>query len=114
MILSTKIFSYEERVRVFWTLIFISTVCLVVYVLAVNFAVRNTIARQTLEIQTANLSAHIGELEFSYISLKNKVSLDLAYKRGFKEVVVPVYIGRASSRALSMNVPTNQTGLVNR
>jgi len=103
MIFKTKTFSYEQRIKAFWILISISMACLVVYVLAVNFIVRNTIVRQTLEIETANMATHIGELEFSYIALKNKASLDLAYARGFKEVTSPIYISKSVPRSLSIN-----------
>jgi len=103
MILKTKTFSYDQRFRIFWSLIIILSACLLVYVVALNYTVRNTIVRQNLERQTVDLSARVGELEFSYIALKNKVSLSLAYERGFKEVISPVYIPRSTSRALSMN-----------
>jgi len=103
MIIKTKTLSYDQRLQTFWSLIFILSACLVIYIFAVNGAVRNTVVRQNLEKETTNLSARIGELEFSYIAMKNKISLNLAYERGFKEVVSPVYISRSASRSLSIN-----------
>ncbi len=99
----TKTLSYEDRARIFWSLIIVSCLCLIVYVVAVNYTVRNTVARQTLEVEEANRAALIGDLEFSYIAMKNKVSLDLAYSRGFKEVKSPTYISQSASRVLTFN-----------
>ncbi|MBX4199939.1 hypothetical protein KW790_00545 [Candidatus Parcubacteria bacterium] len=76
---------------------------LVIYIYAVNSAVRNTVARKDLESRIALVSTHLSEMEFKYISLKNKVDLKLALNRGFKEVTTPVFISRSSSRSLSFN-----------
>jgi hypothetical protein len=99
----TKAISYETRAKTFWSLMAIILVCLVVYMYSVNATIHNTVARVDLEQQTTTLSAHIGEMEFSYIGLKNNVSLEMAYARGFQNVVSPIYISRSSGRALSMN-----------
>lgn len=100
----TKSISYDTRTRAFWTLIILSIASLVVYVLAINMTVRNTVTRQILGAEVATVSTQLGELEFSYIALKNKVSLDVAYARGFQNVVSPQYISRGAGRSLTMNV----------
>lgn len=110
----TKTISYDTRAKAFWTLIFISLASIVVYILAINATVRNTVARQRLESEVANISTQLGELEFSYIGLKNKVSLEVAYARGFQNVSSPQYISRGESRSLSMNVTSGIQGIVNR
>lgn len=99
----TKSISIDTRVRTFWTLIFLSIALLVVYIYGVNATVRNTVARQNIESEVSNISNKLGEMEFIYISLTNKVSLQVAYSRGFKDVSAPEYISRTSGPSLSMN-----------
>ncbi len=99
----TKTISIDTRVRLFWTLIFLSVTLLVMYIYGVNITVRNTVARQNIESEVSNISTRLGEMEFTYISLTNKVSLQVAYARGFKDVNAPEYISRAKGTALSMN-----------
>lgn len=105
----TKTISYDARVRLFWTLVFASVTLLGLYVYGINATVRNTVARQDLEAEALNIGTHLGEMEFAYINLKNDVSLDMAYARGFKDVTAPVYISRSTSKSLSMN-----SGAINR
>lgn len=96
-------FSFDTRVRVFWTLAFMAALSLVMYVYGVNATVRNTVARQNLEAEAANISTHLGEMEFAYIGLKNRVSLEIAYERGYQNVASPTFISKNSSRSLSFN-----------
>lgn len=98
-----KTISYDTRRSTFWTLIFISALSLVLYIYGVSATVRNTVARQNLESAVAGINTRIGEMEFTYIGLKNAVSLETAYARGFQNVTEPVYISRSASRSLSMN-----------
>ena len=106
MISQAKLLSYDNRVRVFWTLVGLFVVSLVLYVYGVNATVRNTVVRQELESQVGNLTLKISEMEFSYISLKNNVNIDIAYARGYQDVSQPTYITRGSSRSLSYNALT--------
>ena len=99
----TKTLTFDTRVRIFWTFVAICVVSLCLYVYGVNATVRNTVARQNLEAEAMNISTHLGEIEFEYIGLTNKVSLQVAYDHGYKDVSDPVYISRTSNVALSMN-----------
>lgn len=99
----TKALSFDTRVRTFWTLTFFSIISLVLYIYGVNATVHNTVARARLEGEVSTISTHIGEMEFAYIGLKNKVSLQVAYARGYSDVTEPTYVSRASARSLSMN-----------
>ncbi len=109
----TKAISYDTRVRVFWTMIILATLSLFIYMFAVRATIKNTAIRQNLENEVAIISTQLGDLEFSYIALKNKISLDLAYERGFKNVSSAQYISRGVSRSLTMNV-TSPSGTINR
>ena len=103
MTFKTKTISYDMRARAFWILAFIFCACLIVYVWAIRATISNTISRANLESTTSNLSAQVGEMEFTFIGLENNVSLQLAYDRGFQNVVTPIYISRSASHSLSMN-----------
>lgn len=101
--MQTKVLSYDTRVRLFWTLAIIFVCSLMLYVYGVNATVRNTVTRQNLETKVGALTTSISEKEFSYISLKNNVNIELAYSRGYQDVNSPVYITRGTSRSLSFN-----------
>lgn len=101
----TKALSFDTRVRTFWMLIVLSIISLALYMYGVKATVYNTVARQQLETEVSNISTHIGEMEFAYIGLKNKVSLEVAYARGYLDVTAPTYISRAAAHSLSMNTP---------
>jgi hypothetical protein len=98
-----KVLSYDNRVRIFWTLVAIFVLSLGLYVYGVNTTVRNTVLRQQLEVEVGNLTLKISEMEFSYISLKNNVNIDIAYARGYQDVSNTTYITRGGSRSLSYN-----------
>jgi len=106
MISQAKVISYDNRVRLFWTLVVVFVISLALYVYGINTTVRNTVVRQELESQVSNLTLKISEMEFSYISLKNNVNIDIAYARGYQDVSKPTYITRGSARSLSYNALT--------
>jgi hypothetical protein len=99
----TRIISYDNRVRFFWTMVTVSILSLFIYVYAVNTTTRNIVTRQALERQVANTSANLNSLEFAYIELKNSVTMELAYFHGFKEVKNPLYVSRTNRASLSYN-----------
>jgi hypothetical protein len=102
--MKTQVLTFESRVRVFWVLVSICFISSILYIYAVSSAVSNTVSRQNLEREVGTLAARIGEMEFTYIGLKNNVSLAVAYSHGFKDVSSPVYVSRAKSPSLSVNI----------
>ena len=87
-----KAISYDSRARVFWLMV-TTLVCLVfIHVIAVGATTRNIALRQELEKEIMSLEAEIGSLEFTSISQKNAISLELALSRGFSEKRNPAYI----------------------
>ena len=99
----TKTISYNNRVRYFYILMAISILSLFTYIGALNITARNAAMGQNLERQMARASIDLDSLEFAYIKLKNNVTLELAYQRGFKETKNPLYVSRIPSTALSFN-----------
>ena len=67
------------------------------YVYAVNVTVRNVALRQTQESELSQTVAIIGELEFSYIDMKNTVDMKLATSLGFRPIEDATFVSRDSS-----------------
>lgn len=98
-----KTISYDNRVRLFWTLTALSLLSLFVYIVAIGVTTRSVALRQNLERQSAKVSANLDALEFAYIELKNNVTIELAHERGFKEIKDPLYVSRRAGSSLSFN-----------
>jgi len=103
MINKIKTISYQDRVRFFWIMSAISILSLFVYIYAINVTTRNAALGQNLERQMGRAGAELDSLEFAYIKLKNNVTLELAYERGFKETKNPLYVSRRPNASLSFN-----------
>lgn len=104
MTYKTRTISYNHKVRLFWALIVISGLSLFTYIYTINITARNIAERQNLERDISRISANLDSLEFSYVKLKNSVTIELALERGFRETKNPLYISRSSATALSFNV----------
>lgn len=88
----------------FFVLATLLVIIFAVYVYLINKTVMNVVAREQTEQDIAQLSGTLGELEFKYITLKNIITLDLAYERGFQETSPKAFISRTTRPAsLSYN-----------
>ena len=76
---------------------------LFVYVYAINTTARHVAHRQELEQRIKDKSAELNSLEFTYIELRNNITTELAYARGFQEEKNPLYISRLRPISLSFN-----------
>ncbi len=56
------------------------------YVFFLGNMVFNIVERKALEGYARTLSSEVGNLELQYLSVSQKIDLDLAYSLGFKEV----------------------------
>ena len=74
-----------------------------IYIYAIHAIARNIVVRQGLEKQIAEVSTKLDLLEYSYIELKNDVTIELAYLHGFQEVKDPLYVSRSRNTSLSFN-----------
>lgn len=102
--MKTAVLSFDNRVRVFWTLVAVCFASTILYIYAVSTTVSNTVSRQSLEREVGTMAARIGEMEFTYIGMKNSVTLATAYEHGYKDVSSPVYISRENGSSLSINL----------
>lgn len=89
-----KTISYDTKARIFWALSTVSIISLSVYVYAVLATVYNTVEREDLVSESADLYARVSELEYKGLALRKTVDLELALSRGFAEVRNPVYVSR--------------------
>ena len=97
------VISYENRLRVFWGLVTISIVSLLAYMYAINITARNIAHRASLEREITLISTGLDALEFEFIELRNNVTLELAYEKGFKEEKSPLFVSRSKAASLSFN-----------
>lgn len=76
------------------------------YVIILANMVFNIIERRGLEKQAVALSNEVGDMELVYLSLSNKVNLELSHSLGFKEVK-PKF---ATRKSLGLNTTSNKSG----
>ena len=76
----------------------------ILYMFLVNGAVFNVVAREDLENQLATINAKVSELEFEYIGLRNSITIQYAYDRGFRDVTNATFAERTPRSNLSLNV----------
>ncbi len=87
---------------VFFSLAALLLTFFLLYAYLVNKTVMNVVARENAENDISELSTTIGTLESQYMTLKNSVTLDLAYSRGFKDATPSQFISRGPA-TLSYN-----------
>ena len=105
MTYKTKVlaFPYETRVKIFYILAGLLLATVTLYIYGVNAAIRNTVARQSLEEEIAELGGEAASLEFQYIGMRNSIDLSSAYERGLEDVKAPVFVSRTHRNTLSFN-----------
>lgn len=99
----SRAISYEDRQRVFWSMVTISLLSLTAYVYAVNATAHHLAVRQNMEKEVAQAAADLGELEFAHIELSNAVTIETAREYGFQEVRQPLYVTRSGPGSLTLN-----------
>ncbi len=77
-----------RKIDLFSKAIFISLTALIVamiaaYIIFVNKAVLNAVAKEKIETQIASLNSDLSEKEFQYITGKGGVTMELASRLGF-------------------------------
>lgn len=71
--------------RVLSILLYSLGILALAYVLILGNTIFNIVARQSLGAQIKTLSNEVGDLEFKYLSMSNKIDLALSQEMGFKE-----------------------------
>lgn len=103
--IKNKILNIESPERkAFWYLVLFAVVFAGFYIYFVNGAIINVVERQKIEKEISSINSRISDLESSYISLNNKISLDYAFSAGFVKVAKEKYVYRKTLGAnLSFN-----------
>ena len=83
---------------IFWTLVVATILCVAFYIFCINSTVRNVVSHKNLEDEGGQLNLSIGNLEFQYITMRNGVTLPLAYSLGFKNAETKAFVTRDSYR----------------
>jgi hypothetical protein len=71
------------------------------YVYFVNLTIHNVVARTNAQKQIVELSSSVSELESEYIAIENKITLEVAYSKGFEDATPKKFISR--DQALTYN-----------
>lgn len=96
-----KVLELNREKTIFWTLLGVLFLCSGFYMYFINSTIRNIVERQNLEAEASKLTLIIGSDEFKYISMRNEVTLDLAYSLGFKDVTAKRFISRNANSQVS-------------
>ncbi len=95
-------FPYFHKERIFKILIATILLILAGYVFMLQKAIVNVVERQKVSQQATLVSADIGDLESKYFSLKNMLTLELAYTKGLKNAPVTAYISKKPRTAMAV------------
>lgn len=71
--------------RILSILLYSLGVLALAYILILGNTIFNVVARQSFGAEIKNLSNEVGNLEFEYLAMSNKVDLALSNEMGFKE-----------------------------
>jgi len=96
---------YREK-QIFWGLFLVFALLLVSYGFLVNKTIMNAVAKQNLTKEISSLNSTVDSMEFTYLSLENNITMDLAAAKGY--VAVPennfaVIVPAKGGSALSVN-----------
>lgn len=86
---------------IFWTLLAILVLCAGFYMYCINTTVHNIVIRQNLENDASSLALTIGSEEFKYITMRNGVTLAMAYSLGFGDVKEKTFISKKTQNQVS-------------
>ena len=75
---------------------------LVAYIVGIHQVVHHTAAREHAEREASRLSAVVGDLEFSYIGIKNSITLSTAKEHGFVPTGETHYVSRGGVHTASL------------
>lgn len=91
----------HHRERVFAVLVACIFVTACAYIFLLQKAIVNVVQREKISKGASAVSMEINELEAKYFSLKNAITLELAYSKGLKPAEVTSYISMKSLTALA-------------
>jgi len=97
------VMSYRERIFIFLVTAIVGLA--LSYAFLLHSAIANVVEREALLKDNRVLSTKVSELEAKFFSVKNKINIQLAHEKGFKDSGVASYISAKSLTAMA-----NQNG----
>lgn len=97
--MKTLALSIHTNRTVVLTLATLALCSAVFYVYGISKAIHNVAERQSLEKELAVRTAHVSDLEFEYLALKNTVDINMAQSLGFAITDTAHYVTRQTSVA---------------
>ncbi len=91
--MKTLILKFKKPNYLFWMGVFMLILCGSTYAFSLNGAIGNVVVRSESAKKISALHAEVSKLESSYVSLKNKITLDLAFSLGFKSTARISFLG---------------------
>jgi hypothetical protein len=86
-----------------------SGICLVVlYVVFLGTMVFNIVERKALEGQARSLANDVGDMELTYLSMSNKIDLELSHQMGFKETAARFTTRRTVGSNTNIKLANNE------
>ena len=101
----------EHKKHIFWLSLVLLVAVSFVYAYFLNQTVVLIVLRERMEEEIISKTAHIGELEFSYIALQNKLDLEQAYAMEFTEAPSATFIARVPTQPSLTVVETSRDAL---
>ncbi|TAK57892.1 hypothetical protein EPO17_00785 [Patescibacteria group bacterium] len=90
--------------KIFFGLIAILFILFSIYGFLLKTTVHNIVLRENFGKERATLVSHVADLNANYIALKNSITLEVAYSRGFKPASEPHFISKQNTaKTLSFN-----------
>ena len=86
---------------IFWTLLGILFLSVGFYLFCINTTVRNVVSREKMENESIKIALDISNKEFQYISMKNSITISLAYALGFKDSSQKTFLSKNSNSVVS-------------
>lgn len=78
---------YREK-KIFWVLFSVFISLVLSYGILLNNTIMNAVAKQNIEKEIFVLMSEINDLESQYLVSKNKITIDLAFSKGFVKVAL--------------------------
>jgi hypothetical protein len=106
--IKNKIESINLREKqIFWSLFSVFFVLLFTYGYLVNSTILNAVSKQKMQSEMVLLNSNLNTLEFQYLNLKNKITMDYATSLGFVAISYDKFASISSSDSKSLSINEN-------
>lgn len=90
--------------QIFWTLFSMLILLLVSYGFFVNKAITNAISKESMQKAISSLNSDVNSVEFQYLNIKNSISLNLAFSKGFVAVANDNFALISPDKSVSLSI----------